>query len=140
MSKVLVLAALAALTLVLAGCAEADDDPCPEGFESQLAYDLFFGLSDSAGDTVSEEGWQAFLADVITPRFPAGLTVIDFRGQWTEPGGSLQREPGKLVVGLLAAPGDGSLGKVNEISEEFERRFDQDPVFRIVREVCAGLS
>ena len=76
----------------------------------------------------------------ITPRFPAGLTVIDFRGQWTEPNGNLQREPGKLVVGAVASPEDESLRKVNEISEEFERRFNQDPVFRMVREVCAGLA
>ena len=140
MGKVLALAALAVLALALAGCSEAADDLCPEGFDSWLGYDLFFGLSDSAGNTVSEEEWQAFLADTITPRFLDGLTVIDFRGQWTEPDGNLQREPGKLVVGLLAEPGDESLRKVNEISEEFERRFNQDPVFRIVREVCAGLS
>ena len=49
---------------------------------TQRVYDrLFFGLGSSDG-AVSDAEWSRFLAGVITPRFPDGLTVIEAHGQW----------------------------------------------------------
>ena len=135
--------ALLAALLLLLGCAPAAtnaEKSCPDGFNYVTEYRLFFGLDDSAGNRVSEADWQAFLEDTITPRFPAGLTVIDVKGQWREPGGDIQRENTILVIALQGSPiGDG-LRLINEISEEFVRRFNQDPVFRVIDKVCSGLS
>ena len=67
------------------------------------------------------------------------MTIIDVKGQWQEPGGNIQKEDTKLLMGLLdSADGEG-LRLINEISDEFVARFDQDPVFRIVNEICAGM-
>ena len=45
---------------------------------------LYFGLgpADDAAKGVSEAGWRAFLDKEVTPRFPAGLSVVDAYGQW----------------------------------------------------------
>jgi hypothetical protein len=40
---------------------------------------LYFGLNTPQG-AVSESEWESFLAEIVTPRFPSGLTVIDGRG------------------------------------------------------------
>ncbi len=45
---------------------------------------LYFGLgpADDAAKGVSEAAWREFLDKEVTPRFPAGLSVVDVYGQW----------------------------------------------------------
>ena len=52
-----------------------------------VADRLFFGRAIPGGGLVSEAEWTAFLANVVTPRFPDGLTVCPTEGQWTDPRG-----------------------------------------------------
>ena len=112
---------------------------CPEGLEPVNEFRLFFGLADTSGKVVTEQEWQRFLADTITPRFQAGLTVLEGQGQWLEPTGKLQREPVKVVMGAVAAETDRSMKLVDEISAAFQAQFDQDPVFRMWNPACAGI-
>ena len=124
---------------VTIGSADAAQD-CPKGLKPVGEFRLFLGLADMAGKTVTEDEWQQFLADTITPRFQAGLTVLEGRGQWLEPSGNLQREPVKVVIGAVASDMDQSMKLVDEISAEFEAQFKQDPVFRMWNSACAGIS
>ncbi len=128
-----------ALALVPTMEVSAADLDCPAGLEPAGEFRMFFGLTDGAGRTVGEEEWQSFLADTITPRFRAGLTVLAGRGQWLAPGGALQREPVRVVMGAIAADADGGMKLVDEISAAFEARFGQDPVFRMWNPACAGI-
>jgi hypothetical protein len=45
---------------------------------------LYFGLgpADDPAKGVSEAAWRDFLDKEVTPRFPAGLSVMDIYGQW----------------------------------------------------------
>jgi hypothetical protein len=45
---------------------------------------LYFGLgpADGRNKTARDAEWQEFLDKEVTPRFPAGLSVIDVYGQW----------------------------------------------------------
>ncbi|MGA1981468.1 MAG: DUF3574 domain-containing protein [Acidobacteriaceae bacterium] len=45
---------------------------------------LYFGLGPAGAPDkgVSESAWRDFLDQQVTPRFPAGLSVIDVYGQW----------------------------------------------------------
>jgi hypothetical protein len=53
---------------------------------AERVYDrLFFGLGTSDG-SVSEAAWARFLTEIVTPRFPSGLTVVEANGQWREHG------------------------------------------------------
>lgn len=124
--------------LAMGGSAAADQD-CPGGLKPATEFTLFFGLTDKDGKTVTEEEWQQFLADTITPRFRAGLTVFDGRGQWLAPWGEVQREPVKVVLGATASDANQSMKLVDEISAAYQTRFKQDAVFRIASPVCAGL-
>ncbi len=135
------IAAAVALLLLASGCAASVAPPasCPDGYSRHIEFQLFFGLADGSGNQISDAEWEQFQTEVITPRFPEGMSVIDVKGQWREPDGDVQRENTRLVRGLMAAPDGDGLRLVNEISDEFVRRFNQDPVFRIMSEVCSGV-
>ncbi len=132
-----VLIALAALALL--ACGDDGEEPCPEGSDRYAEYQLFLGRSTTDGSQVTDEQWAAFLADTVTPRFPAGLTVLDAAGQWRDDSGTVQRERSK-VLWILAAPGEETLRLIDEISAEYERRFNQDSVLRIHGTACASFS
>ena len=137
--RVLLVAAITASGLLAAASAAAHP-ACPDGLQAGVEFRLFFGLSDGSGRTVSQSEWEEFLADTIIPRFRAGSTVVDGVGNWEDPDGAIQREPVKVVIGLIARTAEVAMQAVDEISDEFEQRFDQDPVFRTFGEVCFGLS
>ena len=44
------------------------------------------------------------------------------------------------MLWILAAPGEETLRLVDEISAEYERRFDQDSVLRTVESACVSFS
>src|SRR5258708_19051198 len=51
---------------------------------------------------VSEAQWAAFVRRELTPRFPGGLTAVDGKGQWRDSSGAILREPGKVVIIVMA--------------------------------------
>ena len=138
MAKMRVWLSAVMFLMALAGAAGAAQE-CPKGMEPVTEFRLFFGLTDKDGKIVTEDRWRQFLADNITPRFPQGLTVFDGAGQWVPPSGKLQRERVKVV--LIAAPGDPAQLKkrVDEISAEYAKRFNQYAVFLIAGSACAGV-
>ena len=119
-----------------AGHAAAQRD-CPEGMDPVNEYRLFFGVENDEGTAVSEGQWTQFLVDTVTPRFPAGLTVFDGRGQWLDPAGRLNSDRVKIV--MAAAAGDRDLAPVKEIAAEFIARFGVAAVFHMWNESCAAI-
>jgi hypothetical protein len=92
---------------------------------------LYFGLDLPGGEVVSEEDWKGFLADVVTPRFPDGFTVIDAYGQWRDPSvadAPVVREATKVLVIVHPATVETSAA-VAEIKSLYKARFDQKSVF-----------
>src|SRR5262249_11578696 len=61
--------------------------PSPLASRALVTDRIFFGRAIPGGGSVSEEEWATFLAEVVTPRFPDGLTVWRAEGQWTDPRG-----------------------------------------------------
>jgi hypothetical protein len=118
--------------LVFAGCAPAvrATPPAPAVQEAWIADRLFFGRSIPGGGTVSDEEWTAFLRDVVTPRFPAGLTVWRAQGQWMSTGGEVQGED-VMVVEVLHPPDSRADAALEEIAREYRRRFRQDAVLHV---------
>ena len=128
------------LVLIAAvACSEAKPPPCPEGADQFVKYQLFMGRGGQSGEVVDDAAWEAFLGDTVTPRFPDGLTVLDGRGQWRDSEGLIQKERSKVLV-ILAPPSDGGMRLIDEISEEYERRFDQESVLRVVYDTCVSFS
>jgi hypothetical protein len=124
---------------VLAGCGGYAVSTCPEGTAAFAEYQLFFGRSSGGVEVVSEEAWNEFLADTVTPRFPDGLTVVDGAGQWRGSSGIIERERSKVLI-ILTSPGEEGMRKTDEISAEYETRFGQETVLRVVRNACVSFS
>ena len=133
------LTGLVLVLALLASCSGDGDAPCPDQTERFVRYELFMGRSGPDGEVVSDEEWEAFLADTVTPRFPDGLTGLDGRGQWRDSAGLVQRERSKLLV-ILAPPGDGPAVPIGEISDGYKRRFGQESVLRVVSEACVSFD
>jgi hypothetical protein len=122
---------------VLAGCAPSvrPATPAPAGMDAWVADRLFFGRAIPGGGTVSDEEWAAFLAEVVTPRFPGGLTVWRAEGQWRDAQGGIVREP-TFVVELFHPPDAQADAAVEAIAAEYRRRFRQESVL-VVRAAAA---
>ena len=125
-----------------AGCAgQVAGSPGPavqcETGDTVLVRDvLYFGRNRPDGGTVSDPEWQAFLDEVVTPRFPAGLTVVEAMGQWKGQSGQVERERAEVVTVLHA--GDVPARRaIAEVAAEFQRRFQQEAVLRERTRACA---
>ncbi|WSA47604.1 DUF3574 domain-containing protein [Streptomyces sp. NBC_01803] len=94
---------------------------------------LFFGTARPGGGAeVTEEEFRAFVAEVITPLFPDGLTVQEGDGQWRDEHGVIERERSYEVVLFYPAGEARERGEgVEEIRGEYEKRFDQGSVARV---------
>ena len=125
------------LVLVAVACSQSDAPSCPEGTEEFIEYQLFMGRSGPEGEIVDDEAWDTFLADTVTPRFPDGLTVLDGRGQWRGSDGLIKKERSKLLV-ILAQPGDDKTRLIDEISDEYKRRFSQESVLQVMEDTCVS--
>lgn len=92
--------------------------------------ELFFG-TDKPGPDVTEYQFTRFVNDVVTPRFPDGLTVLAGNGQWKGDNGKIVKERSKIIV--LLYPKDGeqdSNKKIEEIRDKYEKQFLQESVLR----------
>ena len=136
-----ILFALMALAAPACTQPETSTTTCPEGWDQVTEYRLYFGRSDATGDpiAVTDEAWAQFLVDTVTPRFPDGLTVTDGAGQWRGESGEISREQSKVLT-ILVWPDDTALQRLNEITAEYERRFDQETVLLTSAQACASFS
>ena len=131
-------AILAACAFILSCSSEAQTTPCPEGTESYTGYRLFFGRGNADNrQIVSDQQWEEFLEDAITVEFPAGLTILDAYGQYTDSAGNLVKEDTKMLVILVPPEADSAPG-IDRIIEEYKTRFAQQGVLREIKPTCAS--
>ena len=91
---------------------------------------LYCGLSIPGGGTVSDAEWEAFVGEVVTPRFPDGFTVYRAEGQWRNADGTIGRESSMIIE--VVHPIDLRFDRfIAEIAEEYRRRFRQEAVLRV---------
>lgn len=120
--------------LVLTGCGcpreagraapgPADGAPC-------LLERLYLGRSSPQGP-VSEADFASFLAEVVTPRFPDGLTRLDGSGQWRDDAGRIAHEP-TTVLEIATPDTPAHRAAVDAISAAYCRRFHQQAVLVVV--------
>lgn len=134
--------AAAVAALALSACAQpapsqTSAPACAAPLVSALEVNLYFGRGKPGGGEVSDAEWASFLAETVTPHFPAGLTVIDARGQHRDPAGRIGTERTKLVV-VVVFDAPAHRAKVASVVEAYTKRFGQHGVFRVEQQVCAG--
>ena len=106
-------------------------DGCPGDAEPFVRTELFFGSNKPDGTVVTEQQFQKFLDQEITPRFPDGLTLLTGLGQFRGSSGVIQRERSMLLI-LLYPRGDARAAskKIEEIRAKYEQMFQQESVLR----------
>lgn len=108
------------------GGVSAQETPAAQTFVQST---LYFGLKSSDGAGVSEQQWAKFLADVVTPRFPDGLTVLSAYGQGASPGpDAVLAELTKVLI-IVHPAGEAEAAKIAEIKAKYSKDFDQPGVF-----------
>ncbi|HEX8251194.1 MAG TPA: DUF3574 domain-containing protein [Pyrinomonadaceae bacterium] len=100
-------------------------------FESFLRTELFFGTAKRDGSAVSEEEWQKFLADEVTPRFPAGFTVLAGDGQYGDNGKIIREKSFVLIILYPLKTRKSSRRKIERIRNAYVKAFQQKSVMRV---------
>ena len=135
----------AALLCALTACATLAPLPVKPGDPSACSERrqdrVLFGMNSPDGP-VSEVQWQTFLAEVVTPRFPAGLTIYQAKGQWRGDSGQVEQEDSR-AIDLIHEDSAEDRKRVVEIANEYKRRFKQEAALIVstpARACFAGLS
>jgi hypothetical protein len=107
-------------------------DAARRGATAFVRTELFFGTAKSDGTAVSDDEFKAFVDNVITRRFPDGLTVVKADGQFKASDGTIVKEQSYVVTLLYAAEAqkDGSR-KIEIIRRIYMNLHDQDSVLRV---------
>ena len=135
------------LVLTLSGCAHPHSAPAPQSAAPTLTGDpahpgvtqgwvdtrLYFGLglADQPAQGVSEAEWRAFLDQEVTPRFPAGLSVLDVYGQWQ---GKNQTTPERLRSKMLIIYHENNAenrAKIDAIRTAWKQKTGDQSVLRV---------
>ncbi|MDX2180518.1 MAG: DUF3574 domain-containing protein [Bryobacteraceae bacterium] len=92
--------------------------------------ELYFGTQKPDGTAVSDQEFLQFVDQVVTPRFPAGLTLLTGFGQFLNSQSVLIKERSHLLI-LFNPPLSAETNKkIDEIREEYKKRFQQESVLR----------
>lgn len=119
------LAMLLSITGALTAASVTTRDGLPACAE-RVHIRLIFGLQGPRGP-VSEPEWKAFLSEVVTPRFPNGLTIIEANGQWRGTGDRMEREPSRIVE-IVQDESPAVSRRLDEIVTIYKYRHQQESV------------
>ena len=95
---------------------------CTEGSVSRL----YLGQTTPAG-VVTETEWRSFVAESVTPRFPAGFTELHAHGHWRDDRGSIIEEDTR-VVEIVHDGARLSRERVRRVAGDYKLRFGQQSV------------
>ena len=98
---------------------------------------LYFGTVIPAGGSVSAEAWKAFVNETVTPRFPAGLTVVQGSGQWQSASGPIISEA-SYILNIVHAGTAREQKALAEIVRIYKDKFKHEAVLRLSAPACAG--
>ena len=111
---------------------------CAAPQKPMMEVELMFGRNIGGKLGVTDKLWASFLAREVTPRFPAGLTVFDTSGQWSDAKTrKVVREPSKIVRVIVAADAPAR-EKIDAIASAYKQRFRQDAVGVVMRPACVS--
>ena len=136
--------AIVVLLSMLAGCATAPPattgpaSVCRAPLKAMTQVDLYFGRNVPGGGEVGDAQWRQFLDEVVTPRFPDGLSVLDVHGQWKSTrSGAIVRERSKRLS-IIVPDAAAAAANVEAIKAAYRQRFRQESVLQSEAAVCAA--
>ncbi len=97
------------------------------GSRQLVRTELYLGTSRAHGSPISEEQYQQFMDQEVTPRFGDTLVLV-----------SARQEPSRILV-LLYPYGEQKAAAVQEIVAAFRRSFQQEAIRRVDSRACVVL-
>jgi hypothetical protein len=117
------------LLAALAGCNATPR--VPNGLDDDwVRTELFFGLTKPRGGAVTESEWNAFLDTAVTPRFPAGFTVIQGLGHYRDRDHAHYEEPSRVLIVFHRRAASDADQSLDQIAREYVKQFSQECVLR----------
>lgn len=122
--------------LVIAVEARADMTGAQSGISCQASsalmarLELLFGMSRHDAEPISDQEWQGFVDQEVTPRFPEGLTIVQAYGQWRNRTGAIAKENSRVLM-IWYQPKPDSDALIEAIRDAYKARFKQESVMRV---------
>src|SRR5689334_5594016 len=101
--------------------AKAQTQPTADTLKSEI----YFGSHMVDGQMVGDQAWEEFVTQVIGPRFPAGLSILDARGR---SGATAVLDRVRVLV-LVHPNSPEAQARLDAIKAEYKKRFGTAPVF-----------
>lgn len=121
----------------LTGVAGAPALHCRGAAQAMARLEMIFGMSRSDGRPITDEEWTSFLDSEVTPRFPAGLTVLHGPGQWRGSEGLIAKEESNMLI-IWHEPTRGTDADIEAIRTAYKNRFGQESVMRVDGASCVS--
>ena len=121
----------------LMGCGTTSTLPCGKDGRFAMQELVYFGTETPSGH-VTPEAWTQFLSEIVTPRFPDGLSVWQASGQWRSASGQIIHEP-SYVLSLIHPDDPVRNTAVQDIILSYKTRFQQEAVLRVNSSTCIFL-
>jgi hypothetical protein len=130
------MSSVALSSLSLTACGTLRTGHCAPNEQIVVNETLYFGTAMPDG-VVSPEQWTEFVNNVVTPRFPQGLTMWQASGQWRSAQGEQIWESSHVLT--VDHPDDArSDAAVREIMHSYKTQYHQEAVLRVRALSCAS--
>ncbi|WP_227672400.1 DUF3574 domain-containing protein [Komagataeibacter sp. FXV3] len=104
--------------------------------QPDVRISLLFGLRRPHGGRITRREWDSFMRDTVTPRFPAGLSILRAEGQWRDrESGQIGREPSRIVW-IVTPPAPDLADRLDAIRQAYRTRFQQQAVGVVMTAGC----
>jgi hypothetical protein len=97
--------------------------------EEWIRTELYFGTAMPKG-VVKEKEFAAFVDEVVTPRFPDGLTLLSGYGQFRLSTGEIKQETSYVLILFYPQGTPNSEQYIEEIRHVYKMKFQQESVLR----------
>jgi hypothetical protein len=124
------------VALTAGACASSSALACRPGERPAVMESLYFGTA-KAGGSVTRAEWSEFVNQVVTPRFPQGLTSWEATGQWQHANGMIESETSH-VLHLVHPDTEKSETAINEVVNKYKEQFQQEAVLRVRSKACVS--
>ncbi len=111
----------------------ASDSAHPGHTNGWVETELYFGLgpADHPEKGISDAEWRDFLDREVTPRFPAGLSVVDVYGQWeSKRSATVERLRSKCLI-IDYPDTQENRDKIEAIRSAWKQRTGDQSVMRV---------
>ncbi|MFN8456017.1 MAG: DUF3574 domain-containing protein, partial [Anaerolineae bacterium] len=93
--------------------------------------ELYFGSEKPDGSVVMPQDFEDFVDEIVTPRFPDGLTLLTGYGQWRDSAGVIIEEESNVLILLYPMDDKEANGEIEQIRNAYKDTFQQESVLRV---------